>query len=304
MSQLPLDPSTLATIERLIAATGITKAAALAELAQPAFRLRPAAGNTSDVVIGGSRFGGSPDVPRTFEWPTFKGHPLTFLAQIDLSWLPPSLLPPHGWLLFFYDEKEFSWGLKEDERESFRVIFVEGKREDLHRHAHPRLSEGLGPYRVCQLDLQHVVCLSDAYDFVAFEVLKDGGDLTADDDRTESYYDLRAALLTGSPTALETGTAPDEYTCHVLLGHPTIVQSDMRETGLLFPTDESGAPADDHKRVATPKPEDWQLLLQLDSDKDGPGWMWGDMGYLYFWITKEDLKNQRFDRCWIALQCY
>jgi uncharacterized protein YwqG len=49
---------------------------------------------------------------------------------------------------------------------------------------------------------------------------------------------------------------------------------------------------------------DWMLLLQLDTDEDGPGWMWGDAGCLYFWLRRQDLAERRFDRVWAVLQCY
>lgn len=48
----------------------------------------------------------------------------------------------------------------------------------------------------------------------------------------------------------------------------------------------------------------WNLLLQLDSDEAGPGWMWGDVGRLCFWIRDEDLAARRFERVWMQLQCY
>ena len=31
--------------------------------------------------------------------------------------------------------------------------------------------------------------------------------------------------------------------------------------------------------------------------------MFGDCGYIYFWIRKEDLAARRFDKCWLILQC-
>ena len=50
----------------------------------------------------------------------------------------------------------------------------------------------------------------------------------------------------------------------------------------------------------------WTLLLQIDSDDedDGPGWMWGDVGRIYFWLTRPDLDAERFDRSWLCLQAY
>lgn len=48
---------------------------------------------------------------------------------------------------------------------------------------------------------------------------------------------------------------------------------------------------------------DWRLLLQIDTDEDGPGGMCGDMGRIYFWIKCQDLRILRFDEAWLILQC-
>ncbi|NJN57124.1 MAG: DUF1963 domain-containing protein [Leptolyngbyaceae cyanobacterium SL_5_9] len=44
------------------------------------------------------------------------------------------------------------------------------------------------------------------------------------------------------------------------------------------------------------------MLFQFNSD-DNPGWMWGDTGCLYFWITELDLASQQFENVWMILQC-
>ena len=61
------------------------------------------------ITKGWTRFGGQPDVPPDFEWPTFKGEncesitkerPLSFLAQFDCSELSPVRLgrvAPRSW---------------------------------------------------------------------------------------------------------------------------------------------------------------------------------------------------------------
>ena len=48
--------------------------------------------------------------------------------------------------------------------------------------------------------------------------------------------------------------------------------------------------------------DEWTLLLQIDSDDD-TGMMWGDVGMLYFWIKKEDVKSCNFKNTWMILQC-
>ena len=66
--------------------------------------------------LGATRFGGKPDVPPDFVWPTYEGEsydhvvkdrPLTFLAQFNCAELAQfdkeHLLPDHGLLSFFYE---------------------------------------------------------------------------------------------------------------------------------------------------------------------------------------------------------
>lgn len=50
--------------------------------------------------------------------------------------------------------------------------------------------------------------------------------------------------------------------------------------------------------------EDWQLLLQIDSDEENLGAMWGDCGRVYFWIRQQDLQKRDFSNVWLVLQCY
>ncbi len=71
----------------------------------------------------------------------------------------------------------------------------------------------------------------------------------------------------------------DDEPYHRIGGYPMLVQSDLGEHA-------------------------GQFLLQLDSDEDGPGWMWGDAGRLYFWIAPEALKSRDFDAVCCACEYY
>ena len=47
---------------------------------------------------------------------------------------------------------------------------------------------------------------------------------------------------------------------------------------------------------------DWRLLLQIDTDDDA-NMMWGDCGMLYWWMRDDDIRNGRWDRAHLILQC-
>ena len=96
-------------------------------------------------------------------------------------------------------------------------------------------------------------------------------------------------------------------THHQLLGYSGNIQGEMElecqlVTNGVYTGDREGY---QNPRVQTLREgaKDWMLLLQVDSD-DEPGMMWGDLGRLYFWIRRQDLKARNFDNTWCILQCY
>ena len=49
----------------------------------------------------------------------------------------------------------------------------------------------------------------------------------------------------------------------------------------------------------------YKLLLQIDSDLEdnGPGWTWGDVGIIYFFIRPSDLDEKNFDNVRAFWEC-
>ena len=93
-----------------------------------------------------------------------------------------------------------------------------------------------------------------------------------------------------------------------MFGYADIVQNEMElecemVTHGLFCGD-----GEAYKSVRMPEfkknAKDWLLLLQIDSNEDDAGMIWGDVGRIYFWIKKEDLMNKNFDKTWVIIQCF
>jgi uncharacterized protein YwqG len=96
-------------------------------------------------------------------------------------------------------------------------------------------------------------------------------------------------------------------THHHLLGYPQVIQNPMElECQLASNGVYCGGP--EGYRSAAAKElaagaSDWRLLLQIDTDEEGPGWMRGDVGRIYFWIKRNDLASLRFHDVWLIFQC-
>ena len=84
----------------------------LIALLRPAIALTTTRADDTQLPIGSSKFGGSPDVPNGFEWPMWNEEPLSFLVQINLeeiaSYDDQELLPKHGLLSFFFSWSDWS----------------------------------------------------------------------------------------------------------------------------------------------------------------------------------------------------
>jgi uncharacterized protein YwqG len=116
--------------------------------------------------------------------------------------------------------------------------------------------------------------------------------------RTNEYRDLIARL---------NSEGAGRETVHRVGGYPQEIQGDMRlecqmVTHGLNWGDRSWR--EDPRRAELEKgAADWQLLIQFDSDEERLGWMWGDLGRVYFWARRQDIEAADFRKSWAILQC-
>lgn len=222
---------------------------------------------------GDTYFGGVPELPPDAIWPTWKGVPLSFLAQVDLGAAPkddwPEWMPRSGRLTFFYDTDSQPWGIEATDIGSWCVLFADSSRA-LSPRRPPSPAATTGTFRPVPLRAMR------ARSFPSAERL-----MSPNEELTDEDYEALASLHERMPQPR-----------HQLFGFPANIQSDSMEQECA----QSGF-------GDTSQPTDWQLLLQIDSD-DHAGMMWGDVGMLYFWIRREDAARADFSKVWMILQCY
>jgi len=261
------------------------------KLIWPAVRVVPAVCDPSRVALGQSRFGGLPDVPASFAWPQWQDRPLAFLAQINLADVArfenSVKLPRTGWLLFFYDPEQEAWGFDPADRGCSHVAYLEETAALVRRPLPDDMPDG-GRFSVAALTFKPSRTHPDLH-----SLWVDALDLNErQEKKLFDDYDAYASAL--GPTV------------HQLGGHPLPVQNPMElECQLVTHGISCGDAEGDNSREAAalePGAVDWRCVLQLDSD-EAIGWMWGDVGRLYFWMTETDIAERRFENAWLIFQC-
>jgi uncharacterized protein YwqG len=288
-----------------LAAAGLGQVAEkIAQLARPCYRLRRKVGLEQDMPVGGSRLGGSPDVPAGFVWPQVTNirtpEDMEFVAQIRLSDLPaplPEAVPQEGLLSFFT-----RWS------EGRVFYFPEGT--VLTRVAGPNAPVESAPSGLWQnftAALRHRKDVRRTYRAASlvFEPTFSPADGSSSmiqqfaltDADSETYIELCETLWNDS--------SESHGLKHQMFGHASPVQNEMELECDFLRRGEIprwDLPAADFIAAST----HWVPLLQLDSDdgQSGPGWMWGDLGMVYFWIHRDDLAGRAFDRAIAIEQCH
>jgi uncharacterized protein YwqG len=103
--------------------------------------------------------------------------------------------------------------------------------------------------------------------------------------------------------------ASEQEPIHRCGGHPQVIQAiDMRSTcqhvwNALSNGDMSNDSAS-RRDVLENHADDWHLLVQIDSDEKRLGWMWGDVGRVYFWARWQDIQAKQFEHSWATEQSY
>ena len=220
-------------------------------------------------TVGGSKYGGCPDVPVGFQWPMdANNRPLSLLLQIKCSDLTSydkeKVLPTTGHLYFFY---ELSDQDLKDANDNVRVVYNDVHDSELQRLPYPENLED--EYRLKEMPLtfssrksyptfDDFVCLSSEHsDMQAIE-----------------EYDMALERLQPEREHDAIGT---------MLGYADIIQNNVMEN-----LDEN------------------VLLLQMFSieSEDVDELMFGDCGNLYFYMSRKDLQGKHFNRTVFDWQCY
>ncbi len=249
-------------------------------------------------AVGASRVGGTPDLPPALAWPTARGEPYVFLAQLDLASLAPleaaRELPGRGWLSFFYHPG----GTSDDGLVPVRVLHFSGD-ESLARRDPPA---GVTVLR------EHLVTPRPEWRWPGtaspfYEAL-------VDEDRVLAYH--RACRAPGGhpdPTALDplpnletilwgAGAWDTERPVHRLLGYAANIQGDpylsaeiaTLPAGWAAYTEGTPEALAIHRAARR-----WRLLLQIDASGDGAPLLDQDGGFFYVWMTEDALARHAWD---------
>jgi hypothetical protein len=249
----------------------------------PAVATLPRKPYTSKPPLGGSRFGGDPDLPRGIEWPGVSGEYFTFMAQIDLRKLPkgaPSILPKRGMLHVFMGS--------DDERQEVehRVIHTTGRlrlsrvpappADQMRSEHHPRLDP-------CPMRFKNVVSLpgwhSEEYESLELDRGEDPGD-------GDRWLALQESYTEGS-----------------LLGYPYDVDLEPRSEVAILGL---GGGLYDYKwqkknrAKIFKRASEWTLLFAMGSNFDIGLCLW-DAYTFQVLIRWDDLRAGRFDRTYACL---
>lgn len=274
--------------------------------------------------VAASRMGGVPAVPPGFVWPqyTFKFSeyrgkapnrsdepvtvPLSFLAQINMKDVAEldeeNLLPKTGVLCFFYELNTMQWGFDPKDKGCARVFYFPNESE-LTRAEYPDGLEEECRFPEYALAFKKHVSLPGEYEYDQYVDFENDED---DDEDENAYDECRVAL--GYDEA-ELDEENEEYITK-LLGYPDVIQNPMEEEceyvsrGFYMGSCLPGLVPEERAKVEEAAKE-WRLLFQMASveEKDFD-LMFDDVGSIYFWIKKEDLRNCNFDKAWLILQSY
>jgi hypothetical protein len=280
-------------------------------LLRPSLRLRLDALEVEDEdddegerEVGGTRFGGDPDLPPELPWPAVEGEPMVFVAQLDLGRISAfdtaAELPREGLLSFFYAPFPPEGQVLE------HPVAVLHLRElgELERRAAPDPRARLRPHAVT---FEPEALLPGLESSFCFEVLRPAAEVRA-------FYESLARSHAERPP-IDLAALADlvcarslcdfERPMHRLLGHPASIQGDpyldveMSRRGW-----DAWREGTSEAMALRERALGWRLLLQVDAYQDGELLLEQDGGFFYFWIPGEALAEGDFGRVRGCLQCH
>lgn len=225
----------------------------------PGFYMVPKMTDEADIKLGASKIGGHPDMPSTFQWPSWKGHPMSFVAQINLEEFPMNLVDPEypatGILYFFYVYDYEVWYNDDydSDKKNNNVVYYTPETTELMRMKPPRTLSEDQIFNSALIEKKLELTIPDE-------------DYLRDNHLMNNEADLGRYSLEFRPDFLNTYNRGIGFR---FLGHMTPLQY-------------GGYPSDEI------------LLFQADSN-DEIGMEWDLSGLLYFFIKDNDFKKLFFE---------
>ena len=234
----------------------------------------------TDLTLWESRVGGIPYLPLSHDYPLdSRGIPLKLLIQLNFAQMPALTDYPQKGILQIYIGGDDLYGANFDDLQKqadFRVLYFDDIIEDVAQlrqdfslltalqddNFHSPIT---GEYKIEFVTTQQYISaddfnfgrkILDVAELFDYEDGYEGGDFY--EEWVEPYGDIF------SPSG------------HRIGGYPFFTQTDPREYRQSI--------------------QDYQLLLQIDTDYSGNKIMWGDMGVGNFFIHPDDLKKADFSK--------
>jgi uncharacterized protein YwqG len=272
--------------EWLLASELAPAAPTIESLLKESVRMKSRPTAETHIVLGDSKLGGQPDLPPETPWPAWRGAPMSFVAQVRLADLAPhpgaGRLPPAGWLSFFYDAEQQTFGADPEDRGGWQVFHFAATAH-LERRSTPAALPRTSQFKPCAAEFAPELTLPSHLKLYA-----------PDRHWTPREQDLYADFLFQHMTDRSSSQ-------HRLLGHADAIQDDMR-LGCQLAAHGARNLRDPRAAALAPEAAAWHLLFQVDSD-DNAGFRWGTAGMIYYWITASALAAHDFDAAWLMLQC-
>lgn len=168
--------------------------------------------SNKEILVGDSKIGGLPDLPKNQEWFNNREKPLSFLAQINFSEVKKfdteNKLPDNGIIYFFYDAEEEPSGYSLDDKNSFKVFYFEGNLDILERKNPPNNLNEEFVFPEVKLTFKSELDLPN------YESKELSNILNSDKER-DTYIEIQEEL------------SSEYYALHKILGHSDNIQGQM-----------------------------------------------------------------------------
>jgi uncharacterized protein YwqG len=272
---------------------------------RPVARIQLRQADDASIPVGSSKYGGDPDVPEGFVWPTVtpvRGvkadgpYPLTFVMQIDFAaahehLAADTIWPKDGRLLFFFDALTMpNLQSVPEERNGIKLIYVPADKPltRVQQPKHPLPTPS---------DTSKVALPSHSISYTS-------GWTTPEDLPAPKNLDPdeRAELLSEYTDWWEQRRDEEKWPLSFVGGHATSSQEDPESTiaeparGIFKVQDKAGKW--ETKAVAPPLPESggkWRLLFQLDMPSLGASKPFAyEQARFYLYASETSIRSRSF----------